>query len=71
VWATVGRFRCHNSSCPGKIFCERLPWVRASKGAPNGAGRGDRAADQLRGGLTAHNKANACLVPGPVGQNYG
>jgi transposase len=27
LWATVGRFRCHNSSCPRKIFCERLPRV--------------------------------------------
>ena len=27
VWATVGRFRCRNSSCPRKIFCERLPRV--------------------------------------------
>jgi transposase len=27
LWATVGRFRCRNSSCPRKIFCERLPRV--------------------------------------------
>jgi hypothetical protein len=27
LWATVGRFRCRNSSCPRKIFCERLPSV--------------------------------------------
>lgn len=24
LWATVGRFRCRNQSCPRKIFCERL-----------------------------------------------
>ncbi len=23
----IGRFRCRNSSCPRKIFCERLPQV--------------------------------------------
>jgi transposase len=27
LWATVGRFRCRNSSCPRKIFCERLPRI--------------------------------------------
>jgi transposase len=27
LWATVGRFRCRNASCPRKIFCERLPRV--------------------------------------------
>jgi transposase len=27
LWATVGRFRCSNSSCPRKIFCERLPRI--------------------------------------------
>ena len=27
LWVTVGRFRCHNSSCPRRIFCERLPDV--------------------------------------------
>ena len=27
LWATVGRFRCRNSVCPRKIFCERLPRV--------------------------------------------
>jgi transposase len=27
LWTTVGRFRCRNSSCPRKIFCERLPRV--------------------------------------------
>src|SRR5262245_24382376 len=27
LWATVGRFRCRNSSCPRKVFCERLPRV--------------------------------------------
>jgi len=25
LWATVGRFRCRNSLCPRKVFCERLP----------------------------------------------
>jgi transposase len=27
LWATVGRFRCRNSSCPRRIFCERLPQI--------------------------------------------
>jgi len=27
LWATVGRFRCRNSSCPRRIFCERLPRI--------------------------------------------
>ena len=27
LWVTVRRFRCRNSSCPRKIFCERLPHV--------------------------------------------
>jgi len=27
LWVTAGRFRCRNSSCPRKIFCERLPQV--------------------------------------------
>ena len=27
LWTTVGRFRCRNSSCPRKIFCERLPQI--------------------------------------------
>src|SRR6185295_15526327 len=27
LWATVGRFRCRNSSCPREIFCERLPRI--------------------------------------------
>jgi transposase len=27
LWVTARRFRCHNSSCPRKIFCERLPQV--------------------------------------------
>jgi hypothetical protein len=27
LWAIVGRFRCRNSSCLCKIFCERLPQI--------------------------------------------
>jgi transposase len=27
LWAIVGRFRCRSSSCPRKIFCERLPQI--------------------------------------------
>jgi transposase len=27
LWVTARRFRCRNSSCPRKIFCERLPEV--------------------------------------------
>jgi transposase len=32
LWATVGRFRCRNSSCPRKVFCERLPRVARAHG---------------------------------------
>src|SRR5215831_10623517 len=32
MWATVGRFRCQNASCPRKIFCERLPRVARAYG---------------------------------------
>lgn len=32
LWATVGRFRCRNSSCPRKVFCERLPRVARAYG---------------------------------------
>jgi transposase len=32
LWATVGRFRCRNSSCPRKIFCERLPKIARAYG---------------------------------------
>jgi transposase len=32
LWATVGRFRCRNSSCPRKVFCERLPGVARAYG---------------------------------------
>ena len=32
LWATVGRFRCRNSSCPRKIFCERLPQIARAYG---------------------------------------
>ena len=32
LWATVGRFRCQNASCPRKIFCERLPRVARAYG---------------------------------------
>ncbi|MGH9627679.1 MAG: transposase [Bryobacteraceae bacterium] len=27
LWVTTGRFGCRNSSCPRKVFCERLPRV--------------------------------------------
>jgi transposase len=32
LWATVGRFRCSNASCPRRIFCERLPRVARAYG---------------------------------------
>src|SRR5436190_22085460 len=32
LWAAVGRFRCRNSSCPRKIFCERLPQIARAYG---------------------------------------
>ena len=32
LWVTVGRFRCRNSSCPRKIFCERLPQIARAYG---------------------------------------
>ena len=32
LWATVGRFRCRNSLCPRKVFCERLPRVARAYG---------------------------------------
>ena len=32
LWATVGRFRCRNSTCSRRIFCERLPRVARAYG---------------------------------------
>src|SRR5581483_3323932 len=32
LWVTVGRFRCRNSCCPRKIFCERLPKIARAYG---------------------------------------
>ncbi|HLH34452.1 MAG TPA: ISL3 family transposase [Alloacidobacterium sp.] len=32
LWAKVGRFRCRNSACPRKIFCERLSRVTPAYG---------------------------------------
>src|SRR5690348_8202844 len=32
LWATIGRFRCRNSSCPRKVFCERLPGIARAYG---------------------------------------
>ncbi|MBV8362539.1 MAG: transposase, partial [Deltaproteobacteria bacterium] len=32
LWASVGRFRCRNASCPRKIFCERLPQIARAYG---------------------------------------
>src|SRR5436305_1231241 len=32
LWATIGRFRCRNSSCPRKVFCERLPGMARAYG---------------------------------------
>src|SRR5215472_17100948 len=36
LWVTVGRFRCRNSSCPRKIFCERLPRIGFTGDKPSG-----------------------------------
>src|SRR3954468_13406287 len=43
LWATVRRFRCRNSSCPRKIFCERLPRVARVYGRQT-----DRASEIVR-----------------------
>jgi transposase len=43
LWVTVGRFRCRNSSCPRKIFCERLPQVARVYGRQT-----DRASEIVR-----------------------
>ena len=43
LWATVGRFRCRNSACPRKIFCERLPHVARVYGRQT-----DRASEIVR-----------------------
>ena len=32
LWASAGRFRCRNASCPRKIFCERLPQIARAYG---------------------------------------
>ena len=49
LWATVGRFRRRNSSCPRKVFCERLPRVARAYGPSNRAGLRSRATHRLRG----------------------
>ncbi len=55
LWITAGRFRCRNSSCPRKIFCERLPEVARVYGRQT-----DRASEIVRlvgymaGGLPGH-----------------
>ena len=43
LWATVGRFRCRNPSCPREIFCERLPRI-----ARKYARQTERAAEIVR-----------------------
>ena len=43
LWAIVGRFRCRNSSCPRKIFCERLPQITRVYGRQT-----ERAAEIVR-----------------------
>jgi transposase len=54
LWIIVGRFRCRNSSCPRKIFCERLPQITHVYGRQT-----ERAAEIVRligyvaGGLPA------------------
>jgi transposase len=43
LWAIVRRFRCRNSSCPRKIFCERLPQIACVYGRQT-----ERAAEIVR-----------------------
>lgn len=43
LWATIGRFRCRNSSCPRKIFCERLPGIARAYGRQT-----ERASEMVR-----------------------
>lgn len=43
LWMTVRRFRCRNSSCPRRIFCERLPRVAPAYGRQT-----DRASEIVR-----------------------
>jgi transposase len=43
LWATVGRFRCRNASCPRRVFCERLPRVARVYGRQT-----DRASEIVR-----------------------
>ncbi len=43
LWMTVRRFRCRNTSCPRKIFCERLPRVAPAYGRQT-----DRASEIVR-----------------------
>ena len=43
LWAIVHRFRCRNSSCPRKIFCERLPQIAGVYGRQT-----ERAAEIVR-----------------------
>lgn len=43
LWVTARRFRCRNSSCPRKIFCERLPRVACAYGRQT-----DRASEIVR-----------------------
>jgi len=45
LWVTVSRFRCRNTSCPRKVFCERSPQVaRACRRSCDGVGRGGAGA---------------------------
>ena len=43
LWVIVRRFRCRNSSCPRKIFCERLPQIARVYGRQT-----ERAAEIIR-----------------------
>ncbi len=43
LWAIVGRFRCRNSLCPRKVFCERLPQIARVYGRQT-----ERAAEIVR-----------------------
>jgi transposase len=64
LWATVGRFRCWNSSCSRKIFCERLPSVARVYGRQT-----ERASEIVRligymaGGLPGRRLLDRLCIP--------
>ena len=49
LWATVGRFRCRNSSCPRRIFLRAVAQRGAGLRTSNRTAFGNRTADRLCG----------------------